>query len=412
MISKETLLTILSYLSFDEYREICIKLFQYHDKLLGYTIDITEYGGPILSQLTGTTMTLGFGFKDFALDERTEIKNLHTTKDIIKIGSNFGEHISEYYDIPIIKKSNRGRKAGKKRKKRGGKYFGSSTTFYIPDIPGKDKYYDHRAFDKIYKVKVYRTGNGQIPGVINADYSDAYRILDILKKYLSEYVGRELEYDESRAVPHMRNVIANLMYVDELKLNINSIAIGPRLQIIKNYYSDNCPCDTNLESPCEHITSAVSLYMSSNAIVKFLQKSSPPPLKIFNVSYQTAKNSSIVTVKFELPVPTEKDKYLTVKIYKQKIMFVGGLFLPIINKLHQWLTRLIITNYNTIIDDKVFEEPESESSDTCDDDYMYNEDYTKSSNDFFTDNIIEDSCVGMRRLNTTNIIEDADYYIE
>jgi hypothetical protein len=412
MISKETLLNILSYLSFDEYRAICIKLYQYHDKLLNYTIDIVDYQGPILSKLTGTTMTLGFGFKNFALDERTEIKNLYTTKDIIKIGSNFGEHISKYYDIPIIKKSNRGRKAGKKRKKRGGKYFGSSTTFYIPDIPGKEKYYDHRTFDKIYKVKVYRTGNGQIPGVIKADYSDAYRILDILKNYLSNYAGRALEYDESRAVPHMRNVIANLMYVDELKLNINSIAIGPRLQIIKNYYSDKCVCEKSPKYPCDHITSAVSLYMSSNSISKFLTNTTEPPLKIFNVSYQTAKNSSIVTVKFELPVPTEKDKYLTVKIYKQKIMFVGGLFLPIINKLHQWLTKLIINNYNTIIDDEVFEEPESESSDTCDDDYMYDTNYNKSSNDFFTDNIIEDSYIGLRQLDTTSIIKNTDYYIE
>ena len=394
MFSKAILLNILSFIPFEDYRNICVYLHKHYEKLMNHTLDISDYTGSILSPLAGTTMTLGFGFLDFALDERTDIKNLHTTKDIIKIGSNFGEHISSYYGgVPNMKKSNRGRKAGKKRKKRGtGKYFGSSTTFYIPDERGKSIYYDHRYRDKIYKVKVYRTGNGQIPGVVNPKYSDAYRILDILKTYLSKFAGRELKYDESRAVPHMRNVIANLYTCGDINIIVNSISIGSRLQIIKNYFCDACTCVNSPDNPCYHITTSVSLYVSRNSIIKFLNTAEPPPLKIFNVSYQTAKHSSIVTIKFGLPVPTVKDKYLTVKIYGQKIMFVGGLFLPIINKLHKWLSKLIILNYKTIIDDNFFAEPESDSSDTHEEEYNCN--FSQNVDDFYVSDIIEKSSIG------------------
>lgn len=293
-------------------------------------LKITDYKSNIYTKIESSTLTLGFAFKDFTLNEMTEILNFKFTDEILLIGSNFGESINPILNMnPPEKHTNRGRKKkidvnkSSKKKLGSGKYFHSCTNFFIPAELGLEKYRNKQ--DKIFKIKVYRTGNGQVPGVRDAQCRDVRPALQILKDYLSVYAERELEYDKEYENIHMRNN----------KSILNSPGI--QLDIIK--------------------------------LGKLIQKTDYSLMDIWDVEYLSTTNASKVTVKFNRPIKNKPNRKTTLKIMKERVNIEGGVCLEDSINILDWLSDLIKHNYSTVMED-VFEfNNESDSSDTEDEVY-------------------------------------------
>lgn len=119
-----------------------------------------------MSDLQLSTMTLDGKVSNIRFDKQNAIHGLYTYKKIIKIGCNYGTHMSEDYNSYFSSekpKTNRGRKPKKvetSRKKQGnGSHFNSQITFTIVD----------EIRSSIYQVKLFTNGRLQIPGIGRID---------------------------------------------------------------------------------------------------------------------------------------------------------------------------------------------------------------------------------------------------
>ena len=127
----------------------------------------------ILSTITVEAKISNINFKE---KELIHLLSLDEKSDIIKIGCNFNEYISDKYLelTKPVKKSNRGRKKKIKpvssRKVQGnGKYFNSQITFTI---------LDNQIEKKMYDIKLFTNGTIQIPSVCNEDLTTVYYLID------------------------------------------------------------------------------------------------------------------------------------------------------------------------------------------------------------------------------------------
>lgn len=149
----------------------------------------------------------GVGFHEENLSEL-----LIATREIVRIDSNFVHLVRNGYDgLEKKKTSNRGRRRKEKKKKNrkrqgDGTKFNSSIQFcvlgtHIRDVPDELDGHSHNArpessimrkgnsinrekIIKEYKIKLFRTGVFQVPGVLMEDMSDVMPPLEILRKYL------------------------------------------------------------------------------------------------------------------------------------------------------------------------------------------------------------------------------------
>jgi hypothetical protein len=149
-------------------------------------------------------------------------------EDIIKIGCNYGEYISDkYIELTTkVKKSNRGRKKKEKtvtkRKQQGNsKYFNSQITFTILDSINKQKF---------YHIKLFANGTIQIPFVCNENVASSHYlieyIIDLLNRF--DYVKIDkldnitIDYDKTKST--MRNYnftpVNKLLHIDLKKFHL------------------------------------------------------------------------------------------------------------------------------------------------------------------------------------------------
>jgi hypothetical protein len=129
-----------------------------------------------------STMLVDAKLSNISFHEKEIIDKLVPTDCVLLIGCNFGEKYHDSYVIstPVVK-SNRGRKKKIKVKKDrqiqgSGKYLNSQVTFLVKikdkyniNIYGEDKNNLNQANESnnLFKVKVFRTGKIQIPGLLN-----------------------------------------------------------------------------------------------------------------------------------------------------------------------------------------------------------------------------------------------------
>jgi len=308
---------ILSWFHFDTYRNLCEPL----------DLKPWHYIGMIYNPYITSVMTCAFMFKNFTLHEQLDTPNLKFTDKILLIGSNYHESISPRFVVnPVIKKSNRGRPAKPKRTKKkklgNGKYFNTSTSFFIPEVFGKDQWINSPKFDKIYKFKVYRTGRGQVPGVLHADKSDVAPKLEILRKFLSDYSGKELEFDPIEECLHMCNIKTKLTSTN-IELDIVNVA-----KVLMQAEEDKDPINI------------WDIVMSSN---------------------------SKITVKFSRPSKKKAHKVTTLVITKQLLTVEGAAHIKDGEEIIYWINDLILYNYDTCVEDPLFVQViYSDSSDTDD----------------------------------------------
>lgn len=145
-----------------------------------------------------------------------------TSETIVCINSNFCENQHESYKppekLPISKRGRRPKsKAKKPRKVQGsGKYLNSQTTFYV--IGNKSP--------KPYKLKLFRNGAIQIPGVRNENLDDAFYAINETIKTIAEGLFVDVDDITLMKPPHI--VMMNYGW------SITNTALMLNLEVIKN----------------------------------------------------------------------------------------------------------------------------------------------------------------------------------
>ncbi|QJX73076.1 TATA box-binding protein [Faustovirus] len=124
-------------------------------------------------------------------------------EDVVGVESNYGKYIHPSYRAPAkkIRKSNRGRKCSKGLRKKArkvqgsGEHCNSQVTFLLRSQEGKqvcltdldeNKQPVDRMFPQVYKVKVFRNGQIQIPGVKPNNINDVLKCMERLVVLLNE----------------------------------------------------------------------------------------------------------------------------------------------------------------------------------------------------------------------------------
>lgn len=275
----------------------------------------------LFSTPTPSTLTAQGLMSDISFDESEVIDMLsEPTGYIMVIGCNYGEKYNVAYSTPVhVKKSNKGRKPKpkeqpKRRSQGNGKYFSSQITFVIrhPDT----------AVD--YKIKLFRNGVFQVPGIKNPSMTDLIKPITILREYLAYNFGENVQVMNFTAV--MRNYKAKLLN-DNLYVDLTTLeTIFERLKnpaTFKPFIRHVCKPldDTHIEK-----------------LMKFVGKTNP--LNIAEVTYNTDK-CFCLNLKFYRPIVTDIDKKTTVKLLKKgKINFDGGNSEYEMLELYHWLEHL------------------------------------------------------------------------
>ncbi len=170
----------------------------------------------IFGPLQPSTLTVCGQIGPILFEEKDIIDMLSTpTGKIRMIGCNFGELFNPDYVVnKPVKKAGRGRKpkvkkASSTRKAQGsGKYFSSQITFAIEGNAGT-----------LYKIKLFRTGTFQVPGVMNPSVSDLTGPINTLVAYLrEEFMDDTIRVE--RCMVSMRNyktTLSNVKYRVDLK---------------------------------------------------------------------------------------------------------------------------------------------------------------------------------------------------
>jgi len=261
-------------------------------------------------------------------------------EDIIKIGCNYGEYISDkYIELTTkVKKSNRGRKKKEKtvtkRKQQGNsKYFNSQITFTILDSINKQKF---------YHIKLFANGTIQIPFVCNENVASSHYlieyIIDLLNRF--DYVKIDkldnitIDYDKTKST--MRNYnftpVNKLLHIDLKKFHLF-------IENFKQY------CDNN-----KYIDKGNKFYIES--IDTSLYDKYYDELSTFSIAqnnYSVEKNSSLI-IRFRTPIESKPKKLTTVMI------FASGIFnlFACKDKTQALLIQTILFRLITIGKDHIF----------------------------------------------------------
>lgn len=146
----------------------------------------------IFTQPISTTNTMEGNFSNVQFHERDLIDLLIPDEDLVVYRCNYGKTIYEGYTEPVKQKTtNRGRKPKAKptktRKKQGnGGDFNSQVTFVVRSNDGPEPVNGIVLSDaKVFKVKVFRTGKLQLPGIKNESIDDVITCANTIAEALN-----------------------------------------------------------------------------------------------------------------------------------------------------------------------------------------------------------------------------------
>jgi len=242
------------------------------------------------------------------------------TGNILMIGCNYGELFNKTYKKPIIKKpSGRGRKPKPKRKTKrkiqgNGRYFSSQVTFVIR----------HPKTQHIYKIKLFRNGVFQVPGIKDPTMIDLVEPIDILKKYLSENLHESIQVVSLIAV--MRNYKSQL--------------INPNFHVHLEKLEELILKEKN--QPSNEIFINYMLQSINKKAVGIIKKriGNFNPMNIAEMTYNTDRCVCLI-IKFYRPNILKPQKKTTVKLLKKgKINFDGGNSEQEILELYYWTQHI------------------------------------------------------------------------
>jgi hypothetical protein len=297
---------------------------------IAYLQSLTE--SPLFEPLQPSTLTAQGEMSMCNFIEENIISTLtEPTGHILMIGCNYGEKFNINYTIPEVKKnSGRGRRPKPKPKSRrkiqgNGKYFSSQITFLI----------EHPVSKCHYKIKLFRNGVFQVPGIRNPDMTDLVEPVNILREYLSYNFGEEIYVNSLTAV--MRNYKSSLVnhnYHINLE-KLEEIILREKINPIYEKFLNNMLVDYDVN----HREKIKELMNNYNV------------LNIAEMTYNTDRCFCLI-IKFYRPSLLDPDKKTTVKLLKKgKINFDGGNSQQEIEELYAWLEYIYNKHFSEILFD-------------------------------------------------------------
>jgi hypothetical protein len=271
----------------------------------------------ILSTITVEAKISNINFKE---KELIELLSLDDKSDIIKIGCNFKEYISDKYLelTKPVKKSNRGRKKKVKpvsnRKVQGnGKYFNSQITFTILDSINKEKF---------YHLKLFTNGTIQIPYVCDENIEIIKPIINIIINKVQNLKDIKVDSNKNIEITYIKSIMRNYKF-NLIEQNIY-IDLYKFQNILLNYKND------------QYILDIYKLYNLELSLIKFFPE----------------RYTGII-LKFKTPIPENKNKLTTVKIFSSgKINIDGSNTLIESNNIKNIILYLIEKNKDIILYNK------------------------------------------------------------
>jgi len=227
-----------------------------------------------------------------------------------------------------------------KRKTRGcGKYFSSQITF---EIYGSDS-------NKIYKIKIFRNGNFQAPGVRNSRMLDIIAPLTLLSEYLSEQFNRNVYV--MHIIPVMRNYMSHVIAP---KSN-SELCRKFKMHIFLDKLEEVCRLEKSMElipiRDMVQIYNSIVMVLSRNIAFNILKYLPYATIKFSEITNNLERYSGIL-LKFSRPIPEKPNKKITIKILcNGKLSFDGCNSEIEVLELYNWLQYLFKKYWNYIVFD-------------------------------------------------------------
>jgi len=267
---------------------------------------LTYFNDLNLSTITVESKISNIKFKECDLIPKLSLPD--KTPEIIKIGCNYGEYISEKFIemTTAVKKSNRGRKKKNKpisnRKIQGnGKYFNSQITFTILD-PINDK--------KFYHLKLYTNGTIQITYVCYEDINLIRPIIDLVINLIKPIDSIKVDLNEEIEIIYLKSIMRNYKFniiKENVFIDLNKFKL--LLLEFKNYQLDNINNQTEIKK-----------YFQNNQEYDY---DLLLLLEIGLIKCNFEKYTGII-VKFKTPLPDKVNKLTTVKIFSSGKINIDG----------------------------------------------------------------------------------------
>jgi hypothetical protein len=260
------------------------------------------------------------------------------------------------------KSSTRGRKPKEKKKSKrkvqgSGLYFSSQISFDIYNYHNK----------KISKIKLFRNGNLQVPGISKPNMEDLLDSVVLLKNYLN-YIKNTSTQPVPMAPKQIKQV--EIPYVISVMRNYTCRIVDLNITLILNkledilYFEKNMPL--NKTSFAEYNKFLLGIDAS--------EKMTHMIFKYFNIAFDSISEISLnserypgLLVKFNRPIPDKENKKLTVKILSSgKINFDGSTSELEVFEIYYWLQYIFIKYWAEITFDSSLTNEEVVSDDSED----------------------------------------------
>ncbi len=279
----------------------------------------------ILSTITVEAKISNISFKE--KDLITKLSLDQKSSDIIKIGCNYEEYISDKYLelTKPVKKSNRGRKKKIKpvsnRKIQGnGKYFNSQITFTILDHIDKSKF---------YHLKLFTNGTIQIPYVCNENIEIIRPIIKLVINLINDINDIKVDINKDIEIIYIKSIMRNYKFnISEEEYYIDLNKFQNILTQFKQYQLNN-----NEE-----------FIYNKDYDVNLLNS-----LELNMIKCNFERYTGII-LKFKTPIDDNKNKLTTVKIFSSgKMNIDGSNNLDESNNIKKIIGNLIFNNKEEIL---------------------------------------------------------------
>jgi hypothetical protein len=278
--------------------------------------------------------------KQYQIDNNLDIdKNLLVKK--VK-SSTYGAKVKE----KIIEKEKKKKKST--HKKQGtGLFFSSQISFEIYNPINAN----------ITKIKVFRNGNFQVPGVKNADMSDLVPVIKLLQNYLNTVAFNTTEENH-----------IEIQYAISVMRNYTCRIVNEGLTIILNKMEEILNFEKTMpitEVPfMEYLKFIKDMDMSDKARFEVF--------RYFNMGFYPLSEISLnpegypgILVKFNRPIPGKENKKITIKILSSgKINIDGGSSEIEVFEIYYWIQYIFNKYWSEVIYDAMSLNDEVVSSDS------------------------------------------------
>ena len=285
-----------------------------------------------------------------------------------------------------VKSSARGRKPKEKknpkRKVQGtGNHFSSQISFEIYNFVN----------NKITKIKLFRNGNFQVPGVKNPQMLDLLDSAIMLKNYLNYMNSIKTIAAASSTSPEAQQLIPST------NITSNNVIISHLISVMRNYVcklsDDNVTIILNkLEEVLNFEKSMSHTMVPITSYIRFIKDSRLSAAAIYNVfkyinvgfysiseiSLNNERYSGLL-VKFLRPIPNNDSKKITIKILGSgKINIDGGNSELEVYEIYHWLEYIFNKYWDEVTFNSFTKIDEEVSSDSCSDYQSVYDDEIKS----------------------------------